>query len=72
MERTELKLFRISNNLTQEKFAKKLGYSRMHYARVENGQQEVPLKMLVALSKFSGKTIDEMRELTKVDSATAN
>lgn len=65
MERTELKLYRLRQKLSQAEFAKKLGYSRAQYARVENGEQEAQLKMLVALSEFSGKTLDEVRELVK-------
>lgn len=67
MERTNLKVFRIKKKMSQAKFAKELGYSRNHYARIENGSHEAPLKLLVALSKKYGMTLDEARELTKTD-----
>lgn len=68
MERTTLKLFRIKEKMTQAEMAKELGYSRMQYARIENGKQKIPLRMLVALSHFCGMTLDDARELTKSDS----
>lgn len=67
MERMNLKLFRIRKKLTQEEFAKVLGYSRNHYARIESGTNEAPLKLLVALSEKYGMTLDEARELVKSD-----
>lgn len=67
MERTNLKLFRIKKKMTQAELAKEIGYSRNHYARIENGTKEVPLKLLVALSEKYGMTLDEARELTKED-----
>lgn len=67
MERTNLKLFRVKEKMSQEEFAKQLGYSRMHYANIENGKRQVPLKMLTALSEWYGMTLDEARELTKTD-----
>lgn len=67
MERTNLKVFRIRKKMSQAKFAKELGYSRNHYARIENGSHEVHLKLLVTLSEKYGMTLDEARELTKID-----
>ena len=67
MARTKLKLYRLRKRMTQAEFAKKLGYSRGQYARVESGEQEVQLKMLVALAEFSGKKLNEVRNLTKQD-----
>ena len=49
MERTELKLFRIRKKLTQAQIAKKLGYSRGHYARFESGEADMTLRFLQAL-----------------------
>lgn len=65
--RTALKLLRIKNGFTQDKMAERLGYSRNHYARVENGEQEVTLKFLVALTICFGLSIEEAKELTKCD-----
>lgn len=67
MERTNLKIFRIRKKMSQAKFADELGYSRNHYARIESGLHEVPLKLLVALSEKYGMTLDEARALTKND-----
>ena len=72
MERTQLKLYRLQQKMSQAEFAKQLGYSRGQYARIENGVKEVQLKMLVALAEFSGRTLDEVRKLTKVDNETLN
>lgn len=68
MARTELKRFRAGKLLTQEQFAKKLGYNRAHYARFENGTAEITLRFLEALTKAFGITLDEAKELTKRDS----
>jgi transcriptional regulator with XRE-family HTH domain len=67
MQRTQLKLLRIKHGFTQEKMAVRLGYSRNQYQRIENGEQGVTLKFLVALSNAFGKTIEEAKELTKRD-----
>lgn len=51
MSRTELKVFRVKQGLTQDQIAEKLGYSRGHYARFENGDAETTLRFLQALVK---------------------
>lgn len=67
MQRTDLKLLRIKEGLSQEKMALRLGYSRNQYQRIESGEQEVSLKFIVALSIAFGKSLDEAKELTKRD-----
>lgn len=67
MSRTKLKQFRGGKLLTQEQVAKKLGYTRGHYARFENGEAEITLRFLEALTKAFGITFDEAKELTKRD-----
>lgn len=67
MQRTALKLFRIKRGYTQDGMSEKLGYSRNQYQRVENGEQGVTLKFLVALSDAFGMSLDEAKELTKRD-----
>ena len=67
MNRTELKRFRTSKLLTQEQVAEKLGYSRAHYARFENGAAEITLRFLEALTKVFGITFDEAKAITKRD-----
>lgn len=51
MSRTELKVFRVKQGLTQDQIAEKLGYSRGQYARFENGDAETTLRFLQALVK---------------------
>lgn len=67
MGRTELKLFRIKHKLSQEQFAKMLGYTRGHYARFENGSAEITLRFLEELQKVFGLTFEEAKALTKRD-----
>lgn len=67
MHRTDLKLLRIRNGFSQEKMSLRLGYSRNQYARIENGEQEVSLKFLVALSNAFGMSLEEAKELAKRD-----
>ena len=40
MERTELKLFRIRQGLSQEGMAKRIGYNRNTYAAIERGERD--------------------------------
>ena len=63
MERTELKLFRIRQKLTQEQIAEKLGYSRGHYARFENGEADTTLRFLQALQTAFNITFTEAQTL---------
>lgn len=37
--RTELKVFRVKQNMTQEEFAEKIGFSRSQYALIEQGNR---------------------------------
>ncbi len=67
MERTELKLFRIKNKLSQEQIAEKLGYSRGHYVRFENGEAEITLRFLQALETAFGLSYEEAKAVTKRD-----
>ena len=65
--RMNLKLFRVKHGLSQDAMAKKLGYSRGHYAGIENGTQGVTLKLLEALQAAFGLSLDEAKELTERD-----
>ena len=60
--------YRVRSGLTQAEMAAKLGFSRQHYARIENGTQEVSIRFLVKLGELFGITIDEAKELTKIES----
>ena len=37
--RTNLKVFRVKQNLSQEAFAEKIGYTRATYSAIENGKR---------------------------------
>lgn len=65
--RTALKLERVKHGLTQEQAGAKLGYSRNHYAKIENGTQEITYKFLRAVCEVYEKTLEEAKELTKRD-----
>lgn len=67
MQRTELKLLRIKNGLTQDKMALRLGYSRNHYATIENGKREPTLKFIEAVRNCFGFTLSEAMEVMKRD-----
>lgn len=67
MSRTELKLFRVKQGLSQEQIAEKLGYSRGHYARFENGEAETTLRFLQALETAFELSYEEAKLLTKRD-----
>lgn len=66
-KRTSLKLFRVQHGLSQEQIAEKLGFCRGHYAKFENGTQDVTLRFLEALATAFGITFDEAKEITKRD-----
>ena len=68
--RTALKLLRIKNGLTQDEMAAKVGYSRNQYQRVENGEYDPTLRFLVGLSEAFGLTLDEAKEVTKLENQT--
>lgn len=66
--RENLIIYRVRSGLTQAEMAAKLGFSRQHYARIENGTQEASIRFLVKLGELFGITIDEAKELTKIES----
>lgn len=37
MARTNLKIFRVKQNMTQAEFSERIGYQRQTYAAIENG-----------------------------------
>ena len=67
MQRTELKLLRIKHGFSQEKMAVRLGYSRNHYAGIENGKREPTLKFVDALCRAFGLSLAEAVEVAKRD-----
>lgn len=67
MERQGLRILRVKKRLSQAQMAEKLGYSRGHYARFENGDADMTLRFLQALENAFGLTFEEAKELTKLD-----
>lgn len=67
MQRTQLKLLRIKHGFSQEKMAVRLGYSRNHYAGIENGKRDPTLKFIEALCTAFGLSLAEAMEVTKRD-----
>lgn len=53
-----IKEFRGRNNLSQEKFAEKVGYDKSHISHIENGDREPTAEFLIAFSKVSHLSID--------------
>ena len=47
-------------NVTQEKFAKKLGIIQSTLSRLEKGYTDPSLHVLIKLSELTGKSIDEL------------
>lgn len=66
-KRTALRQFRASKLLTQDQIAAKLGFSRPHYARFENGEQDVTLRFLEALAAAFGISLEEAKQLSRRD-----
>lgn len=65
--RTNLKVFRIKQGLTQDEFAQKVGYSRSYYRRIENGEYSGALKFWQAVSETFSIPMVEVLELMKID-----
>lgn len=64
--RTGLYMFRCSKNLTQEKFAERIGYKRDTYAKVENGDREPSIKFIQAVARTWGLPLSEVLELMNI------
>lgn len=65
--RMNLKLFRVKQGMTQAGFAKAVGYSRGQYAKIENGEKNMPLKLLENIqAKFNVSNAD-LLELAKTE-----
>lgn len=67
MARTNLKVFRVKYGLTQDEFAKKIGYSRSYYRRVENSECSGAMKFWQAISTEFVIPMVDVLELMKVD-----
>ena len=61
--RLKLKLFRIKSGMSQEKFAKELGYSREHYRQIENGQRDYTIRFMETFRKRFNLTEKEFKQI---------
>lgn len=67
MQRTQLKILRVKHGLSQEKMAVRLGYTRNHYAAIENGKRGPTPNFIDALGSAFGLTYEEAKELMERD-----
>ncbi len=65
--RTNLKLFRVKKNLTQEEMSQKIGCSRKTYACIENGLRDGRPRFWNSLQAAFDLQNPEVLELTKND-----
>lgn len=59
-----LKEIRENRKYTQTDIAKVLHIKQNTYSQYENGQRQIPIPLLIELSKFYGVTTDYILELT--------
>lgn len=59
-----LKELREDKDLTQSQIAKYLNMSQTGYSKYETGENDIPTKILIELSKFYGVSVDYLLELT--------
>lgn len=63
--RTNLKVFRVKRNLTQEEIAKKIGFARATYTSIERGERHGRNSFWKELQKAFGISDADMWELMK-------
>ena len=61
-----IKDLREDSDLTQSEVAKYLNIKQNTYSQYENGQRQVPLDVLISLSKYYNTSIDYIVGLTNV------
>ncbi len=59
-----LKELREDHDLTQAQISKYLNMSQTGYSKYETGENDVPTKILIELSKFYKTSVDYILELT--------
>ena len=64
-----LKELRLMNGLTQKQIAEKLNVRQNTYSQYENGNREIPLQSLIALSDIYDTSIDYIVGITDYDTA---
>lgn len=65
--RTNLKIFRIKQKLTQHQMSAKLGYEHAYFGHVERGHQDGSADFWERLQKTFGLTDNELQELKERD-----
>lgn len=65
--RTNLKVFRIRQKLTQREMSEKLGYEHAYYGHVERGLQKGSAEFWKRLQAAFALTDDKVKELQEVD-----
>lgn len=68
--REKLYLFRCSKKLTQEGFAKSIGYKRDTYGKVENGERVPTIKFCRAISQKWAIPLTEVLAMMEFDKET--
>ena len=59
-----LRDLREDHDLTQEQIAQSLGLKRQQYARYENGQNDVPTRILICLAGLYNTSVDYLLGIT--------
>lgn len=67
MARTNLKIFRVKKQMTQEEFSKRIGYRRQTYAAIENGKRDGRQTFWKDLQNAFNIPDGEIWELMKID-----
>ena len=62
-----LKEIRENHQLTQLEIANYLHIKQNTYSQYENEQRQIPIEMLILLSKFYNVSVDYILELTDID-----
>lgn len=63
MARLKLKKLRVGKGMTQEVFAREIGFYRTYYGAVENGKHEGSMKFWKAISKRFAIPMSEVVEM---------
>lgn len=59
-----IRAMREDKDMTQSEVAKKLNMSQTGYSKYETGENDVPTKILIELSRFYNTSVDYILELT--------
>lgn len=65
-----IKKYRVSNNLTQEKLGEKAGLSSTHISNIENGKTKVSLESLVAIANVFECNVEVLLKYSLENSKT--